>query len=73
VCQWDATQQARAHDLERRGDRATALAITGYSVGGAALVTGVVLYMLGDRYPKDTVATVMPVPGGGLLVARWQK
>lgn len=66
LCQWDASKQQRAENLSSRGDRATALAITGYGLGGAALVTGVTLYILGSRGPHDTAPMVAPVPQGGV-------
>jgi hypothetical protein len=66
MCQWDAGKQARADDLHKRGDRATTLSIGAYALGGAALVGGTVLYMLGNRTPTEELE-IVPMQGGGVV------
>jgi tetratricopeptide (TPR) repeat protein len=70
TCAWDATKQARATDLQHRGDRATALELSSYALGGAAVVGGIVIYLLGDRVPRERLAA-MPITGGGMVVTRF--
>ncbi len=67
MCEWDAGKQARAADLQQRGDRATTLSFGAYALGGAALVGGAVLYMLGNRTPSEQIE-IVPVQGGGVAV-----
>ena len=62
ACTWSAAKQQRADDLQHRGDRDSKLAVASYAVGGAALVSGVVLYVIGSRAPETYFE---PAPGGG--------
>ena len=70
-CAWSASKQARADDLKHRGDRASALEIGGYALGGAAVLSGVVLYVLGDRVPREHPVEVMPAAGGASVSTRF--
>jgi tetratricopeptide (TPR) repeat protein len=64
MCQWDATKQARAADLQHRGTRATDLSIVGYGAGGAAVITGIALYYLSGHRN----AAIQHVDGGAVVV-----
>ena len=68
TCNWNSSQQARAEDLKHRGDRASALEIGGYALGAAAVISGVTLYVLGDRVPREHPVAVVPLSGGGAVV-----
>jgi tetratricopeptide (TPR) repeat protein len=65
VCQWDASKQARAEDLDSRGKRDAAISITAYAIGGAAIAASAVLYVLAPREP----IAVAPTPGGAAVTA----
>jgi tetratricopeptide (TPR) repeat protein len=59
---WDARNQSLFSDGERAGAAAIAL----YTVGGAAVVTGVVLTALGHRRVPATLS-LAPTPGGAFV------
>jgi tetratricopeptide (TPR) repeat protein len=56
-------------DVDARGHRSHALAITGFALGGAALAAGVTLYMLGHR---ERAVAIVPARGGGEVVLAWR-
>lgn len=64
TCAWSAAKSARATDLQHRGDRAAALEVSSYALGGAALIGGIVFYLAGDRVPRERI---VPVAGGALI------
>jgi len=63
TCQWDASKQARAENLQSRGNRDSAISITGYAVGGAAIATAVFLYVFGAREP----VSITPLASGAAI------
>ena len=65
-CTWSPELAARAEDLDRRGRRSSNIAIGSYAVGGAALVGGAVLYMLGRREGARSVV-IEPNAGGATV------
>ncbi|MEO8699061.1 MAG: hypothetical protein ABI867_03425 [Kofleriaceae bacterium] len=60
----------RVAELEDRAGRDRAIAITGFSVAGAALVTGVVLYLTAPSVEHRSV-TVVPTRRGAAIVVRF--
>jgi tetratricopeptide (TPR) repeat protein len=52
-----------------RGHTASNLAVTAYVAGGAALVGGAALYLLGRRRDAEPPIAVAPAPGGALVTA----
>ena len=50
--------------IDARGRRNETRAIVSYSIGGAAIATGVVLYVVGHKHPAAEHVTVVPLPGG---------
>jgi tetratricopeptide (TPR) repeat protein len=54
--------------IEERGDRAAGRALVFAAIGGAAVVTGGVLYVLGQRRTERGGVTVAPTPSGATLV-----
>ncbi len=63
TCQWDASKQARADNLQSRGSRDSAISITAYAVGGAAIATAVLHYVFGAREP----VAITPVASGAAI------
>jgi|HubBroStandDraft_6_1064221.scaffolds.fasta_scaffold459332_1 tetratricopeptide (TPR) repeat protein len=63
TCQWDASKQARADSLQSRGNRDSAISISAYGVGGAAIVTAALLYMFGPREP----VAITPIASGAAI------
>ena len=53
-----------------RGPRDNAIAITGYAVGGAALVGGIALYVLARPSASERV-TIVPTPNGATVAVRF--
>jgi tetratricopeptide (TPR) repeat protein len=51
-----------------QGHTASTIAISGYAVGGAALVAGATLYLLGRR-PAEQPIAVAPTPRGAVITA----
>ena len=64
-CEWTPALDAKDH----AGSRANTIAVASYIGGGAALVGGAVLYVLGRSKPKERIL-VTPVPGGAAISAR---
>jgi hypothetical protein len=56
-------------DVDARGHRDHALAITGFAIGGAALVAGATVYWLGRR---ERAVAIVPARGGGEVVLSWR-
>jgi hypothetical protein len=67
-CTWDAQKQALSADLQSRGDRATAIAVTSYVVAGLAAGAGVAVYVV-RRHRAEARVSAAPLPGGALVVA----
>lgn len=59
----------QVHDWQRMGNAASTRAIIGYSIGGAALVTGVTLYVLGRHHPQSVA--IAPTRSGAMLAFRF--
>jgi tetratricopeptide (TPR) repeat protein len=55
-------------DIDASARRAETLQVVGYAVGGAAIVGGVVLYVLGRSSREATSVAIVPGPGGGFVV-----
>lgn len=53
-----------------RGHAASSAAIASYSVGGAALISGCLLYLLGRSDSKEQAVAAVPIHGGALVTAR---
>jgi hypothetical protein len=68
-CTWTPERDATARDLDRRGHRAASLAIASYTIGGAALAAGVVLYLLGRS--EAPAVEVEPIAGGVSISSRF--
>ena len=69
-CTWTQDKSDAEADLDRRGKRASAFAVTSYALGGAALVGGVVLMLRGRSAERDPQAVrVVPTSNGALV--RW--
>lgn len=64
-CTWSEALARREAELQQDGDRASTLAIASFAVGGAALVTGAVLYLTG-RTTRTEHAMVVPTRGGAV-------
>jgi tetratricopeptide (TPR) repeat protein len=67
-CTWTTAKQQRADDLKRRGDRDSHLGVASYAVGGTALISGVLLYVIGSRGPETSFE---PARGGGSVAVRF--
>ena len=63
TCSWDASKQARADSLQSRGNRDSVISIAAYGVGGAAILTAVLLYAFGAREP----VAITPLAGGAAI------
>jgi hypothetical protein len=60
---------AQVMHWDDRGHTASVLAVVAYAAGGAALVGGTVLYLLGRRRDAEPPIAVAPAPGGALVTA----
>jgi tetratricopeptide (TPR) repeat protein len=58
---------AQVMHWEDRGRTASILAVTAYAAGGAALIGGTALYLLGRRRDAEPPIAVAPAPGGALV------
>jgi hypothetical protein len=56
-------------DVDARGHRDHELAIAGFAIGGAAILAGATLYMLGHR---ERAVAIVPARGGGQVVMSWR-
>jgi hypothetical protein len=59
-----ATQVAR---WDGRGHTASVRAVAAYAAGGAALVAGTALYLLGRQSDAEPPVAIAPAPGGALI------
>jgi len=70
---WGPAQTAAAAELESQGRRGQTMTWLGLGVGGAAVITGSVLYVLGRRSVADRPALVLvPTAGGALAMVASQ-
>ena len=60
---------AQVAHWDDRGHTASVLAIAAYATGGAALVGGTALYLLGRRRDTEPPVAIVPTPGGALVTA----
>lgn len=68
-CQWTPDLEDEDNDLANRGRRAQNLARVGWAVGGAALIGGVVLYVVGRGAGRDAPAvSIVPSRDGAMAV-----
>lgn len=58
---------AQVAHWDDRGHTASVLAVAAYAAGGAALVGGAALYLLGRRLDAEPPIAVAPAPGGALV------
>lgn len=58
---------AQVAHWDDRGHLASVVAITAYAAGGAALVGGTALYVLGRRRGAESPVAIAPTPGGALI------
>jgi hypothetical protein len=59
----------QAMHWDDRGHTASVLAVAAYAAGGAALVGGTALYLLGRRREPEPPVAIAPAPGGALVTA----
>jgi hypothetical protein len=69
TCAWTSAQVDREQRLHDLGTRAEIGEAIGYGLGGATLVTGVVLYMMGREPSTEHAVTVVPSRGGATVTA----
>jgi hypothetical protein len=69
------TWSPRHEQIEQDGRRDSKLSTICLVAGGAAVATGVVLYVLGanDRGPAEAPLAVAPVAGGAAVVMTWSR
>ena len=68
-CGWDGTRAAREAELSSLGTAASRNAVLGYGIGGALIVGGAVLYVLGRGAEHASPAvSISSTPGGALAV-----
>jgi tetratricopeptide (TPR) repeat protein len=60
---------AQVAHWDDRGHTASVLAVAAYAAGGAALVGGTALYLLGRRRDAEPPVAIVPAPGGALVTA----
>src|SRR5262249_19343038 len=60
---------AQVMHWDDRGHTASVLAVAAYAAGGAALVGGTALYLLGRRRDAEPPIAIAPAPGGALVTA----
>jgi tetratricopeptide (TPR) repeat protein len=60
------------HSIDDRGQRDATIATVASITGGAALITGAVLYSLGRRDERAQHLAVVPHPGGGEVRLAWR-
>lgn len=58
--------------FDKEGSAAQTKEIVAYSLGGAALVTGAVLYMLGRGGSDEHAVAAAPTPGGAMVTAAFR-
>jgi len=66
TCQWTEEREQQENALDDKGDRAQLRARIAWGVGGAALVGGVVLYLLAPSAREHTSVTIAPSQGGAM-------
>jgi len=67
-CTWDDAKSRQAADLDRRGHAAQTVMVVGVSAGGAAVIAGVVMYLVGA--PSELEVT--PTATGGTASTTWR-
>jgi len=71
LCSWTQTLTDQSNDLNDRGARSQRLAVAASSIGGAAVIGGIVMYVIGrGRRDEQPTVTATPLPGGGAVMAR---
>ncbi|MEO7093238.1 MAG: hypothetical protein ABI175_08305, partial [Polyangiales bacterium] len=69
TCMWTQEREERENELEDLGQSAQKRARIGWAVGGAALIGGVVLYMLGrDSSEHGTTISIVPSTDGAMAL-----
>lgn len=66
MCQWDLDREAKEIDLEKQGDRANLISYIGWSVGGVAVIGGVLLYVLAPVPEEQRVVSIVPTSEGAM-------
>jgi tetratricopeptide (TPR) repeat protein len=68
-CTWTIMKQDQAADLDRRGHDAQTWSYVGYGVAGAAIATGIVLFVVGRDHASEPAIAAAPTRGGAVVVA----
>ena len=68
MCAWTQDREDRETDLNKKGDHAQLLARISWGVGGAALVGGLVLYLLAPSATEHSAVTIVPSQGGAMAL-----
>jgi tetratricopeptide (TPR) repeat protein len=62
---------AQVAHWDERGHTTSVLAVAAYAAGGAALVGGTALYLLGRHSDAELPVAIAPAPGGALITTRF--
>ena len=66
ICQWTQAREDQEKDLEKRGDQANLISYIGWSVGGAAVIGGVLLYVLAPMPAEQRAVSIVPTSDGAM-------
>jgi tetratricopeptide (TPR) repeat protein len=69
---WTDREEALELQYKRDGDAAETRQIIAYSVGGAAIIGGIVLYALGRGAAEESPVSFVPTAGGGLAIGAFR-
>jgi tetratricopeptide (TPR) repeat protein len=65
-CQWTAEREAAENDLEDRGERANRISYISWGVGGAAVIGGVLIWVLAPMPKEQRAVSIVPTPDGAM-------
>jgi tetratricopeptide (TPR) repeat protein len=66
TCQWNKERDDKEKDLKDRGDTANLISYIGWSVGGAAVIGGVLLYVLAPEAVEQRGVSIVPTGDGAM-------
>lgn len=70
--EWTNREEKLELQYKRDGDAAETRQIIAYSVGGAAIIGGMVLYVLGSGAAEEPPVSLVPTAGGGMAVGAFR-
>lgn len=72
LCEWDAAKGVRSEELESSGTRAEVGSWVAYGIGGAALITGAILYLTHGKAEGAPSVVITPTTNGALAVGSFR-